>query len=288
MARRQAAENLGRSPDPAAVPLLETLLGDAHPFVRATACESLGALRSRASVPKLSTVLSGDADPRVRQAAAIAFVSIGDAAAAGPLTGALKDGAAPVRHAAIRALGKLRADGAVGFVGRAVGYRRRGPQIVAASLGEIGSGRAALSSALSDADAASAASRQGSRLIGDAGARPALANALGRRRGVRVQAATALAKSGDRASGHLRRPQEPGRDDASAGGHGCRPRRRREGLARSGRARRQKDAGVKGVMDFMLAQLHARLGQPAAITAPSKKAPIKKNPAKTPAKKVTR
>ena len=45
---------------------------------------------------------------------------------------------------------------------------------------------------------------------------------------------------------------------------------------------------MKGVMDFMLAQLHARLGQPAAITAPSKKAPIKKNPAKTPAKKVTR
>jgi HEAT repeat protein len=285
MARRQAALDLGESRNPAAVATLEVLLTDTQPSVRAASCEALGLLRSRASVPKIATALSGDVDPRVRQAAALSFVYIGDPAATGPLIGALRDGAVPVRHAAIRALGKLRAAGAVGALSAALtDPDPLARKTVVSSLGEIGSkeGVPALSSALSDPDAGvrgEAAKSLG--LIGDAGARPALTNALkDADAGVRVQAATALAKTGDlsglpAAYAALKSPDAGVRQQAAStvGLVGD-----VKGLAALEAARAvEKNAGAQALMDFELARIRSRLGTPAK--APAKAVKTKKAPA---------
>ena len=285
MARRQAALDLGESRNPAAVATLEALLTDAQPSVRAAACEALGTLRSRSSVPKLATVLSGDVDPRVRQVAALAFVYIGDPAATGPLIGALRDGAVPVRHAAIRALGKLRAAGAVGPLSAALSDPDpMARKIVVSSLGEIGSkeGVPALSSALSDTDAGvrgEAAKSLG--LIGDAGARPALTNALkDADAGVRVQAADALARTGDLSGlpavyAALKSPDATARQRAAStvGLVGD-----AKGLSALVAARAvEKNAAAQAMMDFELARIRSRLGAPAKT--PAKAAPVK--PVKT-------
>ena len=276
------------------MPLLETLLGDAHPFVRATACESLGALRSRASVPKLSTVLSGDADPRVPSGCR-------DRVRLHPET-------RPRQAVDGRFEGRGRARASRGDTSSREAPRRRSRQ--------------ALSAALSDTDAA--ARKLVAASLGEIGSKGGRARSFFRlircRCGVRGEAAKALGSSATPAPGPPW-PTPSGTPTRRARAGRDRPRQVRrprppvtyaalkspdattrqqaatavglvgdaKGLASLEAARAvEKDAGVKGVMDFMLAQLHARLGQPAAITAPSKKAPIKKNPAKTPAKKVTR
>ncbi len=229
-----AAADQAKAGDPAP---LEKLLRDSEPSVRARACDELGRLRLPSSTAKVAAVLSKDADPRVRQAAATSLAFIGDASAAGALIGALKDAAPPVRHAAMRALGKLRVAGAAGPLAEALADPDPSARkVAAASLGEIGAPEAlpSLKNALSDADA-----------------------------GVRVQAAAALAKAGDAAGlpaayAALRASDASTRQLAATaiGQVGD-----AKGLAALDLAKSaEKDANTKGVIEFARAQLASRVG----------------------------
>ncbi|MCS7227613.1 MAG: HEAT repeat domain-containing protein [Endomicrobia bacterium] len=75
--RRQAAEQMGNLRDPRAVPYLRKLLKDENVFVRQTAVDSLGLLRTREVVDDLLNVIMTDKEPQVRQSAVVALGYIG-------------------------------------------------------------------------------------------------------------------------------------------------------------------------------------------------------------------
>jgi hypothetical protein len=66
--RLKAANELGKSPDPQALPALLRALEDQHPLVRAAAAGSLGRLKAYEALPGLCA-LRGDADAFVQQTA---------------------------------------------------------------------------------------------------------------------------------------------------------------------------------------------------------------------------
>jgi HEAT repeat protein len=106
LVRCGAAEALGRSADPRAVPPLLAVIGDADSDVRRAAATSLGTLGDASAVEPLLVAL-GDPDHSVRAAAARALGRLRDPHAIEPLVGALKDGYAAVREAAAGALGAI-------------------------------------------------------------------------------------------------------------------------------------------------------------------------------------
>jgi WD40 repeat protein/HEAT repeat protein len=108
---KTAAESLaklGRDMPPAGLVALITRMGDPDPLIREHAAEAAGAAGARA-VPALATTLRSDGDPRRRAAVLTALARIGPPAvpAAGLISRALSDAAAPVRAAAASALGRL-------------------------------------------------------------------------------------------------------------------------------------------------------------------------------------
>ncbi len=89
-----------------AIPALTKTLGEAHPLVRAQACDILGQINDRASVPALLDALRGELYT-VRAKSASALGNIGDPQAIQPLLTALKDKEDDVRASAVLALGKF-------------------------------------------------------------------------------------------------------------------------------------------------------------------------------------
>lgn len=154
-AKRQAADLLGQSRDPAAIPHLMKALGDPNADVRLTVIESLGMLRAREAVGKLSDILSKDTDPRLRHSAAISLAYIGDPAAGPALTGALKDAHPGVRYAAVQAIGAVKyaaaEDTLIKLLQDSDGNMRRS---AVSALGELRSAKAVggLKRALEDKD----------------------------------------------------------------------------------------------------------------------------------------
>ncbi|MFO0810667.1 MAG: HEAT repeat domain-containing protein [Gemmataceae bacterium] len=107
--RRQAAHDLGRRNDAAAVaPLVAVLKKDKDAGVRWTAAESLGALKklAKAAVPDLLAALK-DADPMVRETAAesLADINLEPAKVVPALVELLGDADMNVRCAAAASLG---------------------------------------------------------------------------------------------------------------------------------------------------------------------------------------
>lgn len=106
--RRQGADFLGQGRDQKAVPHLVKLLADEAGPVRASAVDGLCQLVHRASVPRISELLTGDKDPLVRQQAAVSLSYMLDQAAGPALVKALKDQSVSVRYAAANTLGAMR------------------------------------------------------------------------------------------------------------------------------------------------------------------------------------
>jgi HEAT repeat protein len=108
--RLAAAEALGESGDPSAVPaLMERLERDPQPDIRWQAARALGSLRAPSAVPALIAALH-DADPTLRGCAAAALGAIGDRRALHALRAAAGDPHDGVRRAVMAALGVI--DGA--------------------------------------------------------------------------------------------------------------------------------------------------------------------------------
>jgi HEAT repeat protein len=104
--RAHAAWALGNLQDRAALPDLQTALGDPDPEVRLRSAGSLGLLRAPEAVPSLVGLVA-DPDPLVRAMAVTALGELGDRSAAPALRGALRDADARVRERAARALGQV-------------------------------------------------------------------------------------------------------------------------------------------------------------------------------------
>jgi len=104
--RRDAARQLGRSGNPAAVGALGAALADGHPGVRVEIVQALGRLEDPAAVPFLVTALC-DTEPGIRAAAIAALGRMKDPAAVDPLLRCLGDRDMAVRIGATEILGKL-------------------------------------------------------------------------------------------------------------------------------------------------------------------------------------
>ena len=89
---------------PSASPLLITILGTAHPILRARAAEVFAISKDKTAVPALSDALQGEYFT-VRARAAIALARIGETTAIQPILRLLKDSEDEVRTAACLALG---------------------------------------------------------------------------------------------------------------------------------------------------------------------------------------
>jgi HEAT repeat protein len=105
-----AANVLGRTRNPAAVPHLVGLLEHRDPNVAQAAIEALAQLRATVAVGSLVKTL--DRDPWLRFAAVAALGEIGDVQAVGPLVGLLADES--IRLGVIEALGKIGSPEALG------------------------------------------------------------------------------------------------------------------------------------------------------------------------------
>lgn len=97
---------LGRTGDPAAVPLLVEAVGDADPQTRIYALWALGLIGDSSALPALRAALA-DPDPGLRKTAAFALGEVGDPAALGALEGMLDDRVADVRWNAALAVARL-------------------------------------------------------------------------------------------------------------------------------------------------------------------------------------
>ena len=109
-----AANLLGRTRDPAAVPHLVVLLEHPDANVAQAAIDALAQLRATVAVGSLVKAL--DRDPWLRFSAVEALGEIGDAQAVGPLVGLLADES--IRLSAIEALGKIGSAEALGALAR--------------------------------------------------------------------------------------------------------------------------------------------------------------------------
>jgi HEAT repeat protein len=109
-----AANVLGRTRDPAAVPHLVVLLEHPDANVAQAAIDALAQLRATMAVDSLVKAL--DRDPWLRFSAVEALGEIGDVKAVGPLVGLLADES--IRLSAIEALGKIGSVEALGALAR--------------------------------------------------------------------------------------------------------------------------------------------------------------------------
>ena len=100
-----AAQIIVRIGSPA-IPALTKTLGEAHPLMRAQACDILGQIKDRASVPALLDALRSEFYT-VRAKSATALGNIGDPQAIQSLLIAFKDKEDNVRASAVLALGKF-------------------------------------------------------------------------------------------------------------------------------------------------------------------------------------
>jgi HEAT repeat protein len=162
---------------PRAVPPLMSDAANPRSTTRLWAVRELGDLRTRDAVPLLIDLLRpprGAAtieDDLIRESAADALGSVGDARAVVPLIAALDHGSDRVRAASAQSLGRLGDTSAVPELVRALGASRgtRTPSQCAAALGRLGDNSAipALTAALgnrwAEIDAAVALTRLGSR-----------------------------------------------------------------------------------------------------------------------------
>jgi len=112
-ARAQAADQLGRLKDPAAIPYLITALKDPSPLVRRQAADSLGLLKAGEAAPELGAILENDPNAQVRQAAALALGAAAEENAVPFLLGCLRDKDDSVLFPCVNALGNLKAKAAV-------------------------------------------------------------------------------------------------------------------------------------------------------------------------------
>ncbi len=104
--RQYLALVLGRTRDPAAVPLLVSALDDPDDKTRIYAIWALGALGHPSAREPLEAALASD-DPGVRKTAAFALGELGDRAAIPALAARLEDSVADVRWNAALALARL-------------------------------------------------------------------------------------------------------------------------------------------------------------------------------------
>lgn len=110
--RRYLALVLGRTRDPAAVPLLAAALADPDDHTRIYALWALGTLGDpRARQPLVAAL--ADRDPGIRKTAAFALGELGDRSAVPGLVPLLDDGIADVRWNAALALARLGSDAGV-------------------------------------------------------------------------------------------------------------------------------------------------------------------------------
>jgi HEAT repeat protein len=128
-----AANVLGRTRDPAAVPHLVALLEHQDPNVGQAAIDALAQLRATVAVGSLVKAL--DRDPWLRFSAVDALGEIGDAQAVGPLVGLLEDES--IRLGVIEALGKIGSPEALGALARLL-REDQSSEIFAACLRAIG------------------------------------------------------------------------------------------------------------------------------------------------------
>ena len=164
-----------RAADPFVPAAAQTRSSDAK--TRYDGAEALASIPGPRSLAILEKLLAGDADGRVRQAAASALGRLGDASAATALIAALRDASPPARFAAVRALGALRAGAAVPALSALLGDPDPSMRRTAAlELGQIG-------------DPAAKEALKGSLADSDEGARLEAAGALARMGDVSGQAA---------------------------------------------------------------------------------------------------
>jgi HEAT repeat protein len=104
--RKAAAEALGETGNPRAIPALLMALDDSEWFVREAAVEALRHMGDPQVVPALLGAL-GNSDPYVREVAAEALGQTGDLQAVSALLLALEDSESGVRRAAAQALGQI-------------------------------------------------------------------------------------------------------------------------------------------------------------------------------------
>jgi HEAT repeat protein len=128
-----AANVLGRTRDPAAVPHLVALLEHRDPNVAQAAIDALAQLRATVAVGSLVKAL--DRDPWLRFSAVDALGEIGDAQAVGPLVGLLEDES--IRVGVIEALGKIGSAEALAALARLL-REDQSSEIFAACLRAIG------------------------------------------------------------------------------------------------------------------------------------------------------
>ena len=140
--RIAAAEHLGRSEDPAAVPHLLRALKDPKFEVRLAVVEALGELRDRRAVTPLMETLS-DSIGVVRWVAIEALGIIGDSSAALPLLDIVVKGMPQTQLIAIEALGEIGDTSAVApLVARLTDRSKNVRWVSSVALGKIGDRRA--------------------------------------------------------------------------------------------------------------------------------------------------
>ncbi|MFH1380302.1 MAG: HEAT repeat domain-containing protein [bacterium] len=106
--RHDAVVAIGRLGDTQGIDPLILQLADPEYAVRGAAVDALGVLRAHKAQHEIMHLLTSDPHEEVRQYAAIALRSLGDATAADVLIEALSDEHEGTRHEVIKTIGKLR------------------------------------------------------------------------------------------------------------------------------------------------------------------------------------
>ncbi len=135
--RRRAIAILAETKDPRASEYLIFALGDRAPANRLAAARALGKLGFTVAIGALSPLL-GDANPQVREEAAVALEQLGVVGPVARMLDDLEHGASLFQYAAARALGRIGDKRAVPYLVQALAGDQELAATAAFSLGRIG------------------------------------------------------------------------------------------------------------------------------------------------------